>query len=334
MVNLYSYRANKLRIFTWHIHGSYLYYLSQGDYNIYIPVTKEKNEGYYGRGTTFPFGKNVIEVDAAEVKNMEFDCILFQTNKNYLVDQYDVLSEGQRKLPRIYLEHDPPAKHPTDTKHIISDPEILVVHVTHFNKLMWNNETDNVKVIDHGITNQVVDYTGELEKGIVVINHLHQRGRKLGADIFEKVSRHVPLDLVGMGTKEYGGLGEVLHPQLPAFISKYRFFFNPIRYTSLGLAVLESMMIGLPFVGLATTEYVTVVDNEVSGFIHTDVDYLIQQMQLLLKDRTLAQTMGSRGKANAEKRFNIQRFTKEWKETFEYITHPTLKYEKTNSIYK
>jgi glycosyltransferase involved in cell wall biosynthesis len=333
MANLFTQQAERLRIFTWHIHGSYLYYLSQGDYDIYIPVNEEKNEGYYGRGSTFSFGKNVIEVDAAEVKNMQFDCILFQTNKNYLVDQYDVLSEEQRMLPRIYLEHDSPAKHPTDSRHIITDPEILVVHVTHFNKLMWNNETENVKVIDHGITAPVVEYTGELEKGIVVINHLHQRGRKLGADIFEKVSKHVPLDLVGMGTKEYGGLGEVLHPQLPAFISKYRFLFNPIRYTSLGLAVLESMMAGIPFVGLATTEYVTVIRNETSGFIHTNIDYLIEKMQLLLENKILAKTMGAQGRADAEKRFNIQRFIKDWKETFEHIINSTCNYEKENRIY-
>ena len=333
MVHPYSYQAERLKVFTWHIHGSYLYYLSQGDYDIYIPVNKEKNEGYYGRGSTFPFGKNVIEVEAAEVKNMQFDCVLFQTNKNYLIDQYEILSEEQRMLPRVYLEHDPPAKHPTDTKHIISDPEILVVHVTHFNKLMWNNETDNVKVIDHGITKPNIEYTGDLEKGIVVINHLHQRGRKLGADIFEKVRKHVPLDFIGMETKEYGGLGEVLHPQLPAFTSKYRFLFNPIRYTSLGLAVLESMMAGVPFVGLATTEYVTVVDNEVSGFIHTDIDYLIEKMRLLLENKAMAQTMGEKGKISAEKRFNIQRFVKEWKETFEHTINLTCNYETKNSIY-
>jgi hypothetical protein len=333
MANLFTQQAERLKIFTWHIHGSYLYYLSQGDYNIYIPVNKERNEGYYGRGSTFPFGKNVIEADAAEVRNMQFDCILFQTNKNYLVDQYDVLSEEQRMLPRIYLEHDPPAKHPTDTKHIINDPEILVVHVTHFNKLMWNNETGNVKVIDHGIIQPNVSYTGELEKGIVVINNLYQRGRKLGADIFEKVRQQVPLDLIGMGTKEYGGLGEILHPQLPQFIGRYRFLFNPIRYTSLGLAVLESMIIGLPFVGLATTEYVTVTGNEVSGFIHTDIDYLIEKMQMLLMDKALAQRLGEQGKLNAEKRFNIQRFVKEWKETFEEVINSTCNYEKENRIY-
>jgi len=193
------------------------FYLSQGDYDIYIPVNKQKNEGYYGRGDTFPYGNNVIEINASEVRNMQFDCILFQTQKNYLIDQYEVLSELQRSLPRIYLEHDPPLKHPADTKHIITDKDILVVHVTHFNKLMWYNETNNVKVIEHGITQPKAAYTGEFEKGIVVINHLHQRGRKLGADIFEKVKKHIPLDLVGMGTKEYGGLGEILHPDLPAF---------------------------------------------------------------------------------------------------------------------
>ena len=316
MFNLNHDRGERLKIFTWHIHGSYLYYLSQASFDIYIPVTSDKKEGYYGRGKTFPFGKNVIEVEANEVKHISFDCILFQTNKNFLVDQYEILTEEQRRLPRIYLEHDPPSKHPTDTKHIITDPEILVVHVTQFNKLMWENDTGNVKVIDHGIMPSKVGYSGELERGIIVVNHLHQRGRKLGADIYEKVKQHVPVDLVGMGTKEYGGLGEVLHPQLPGFISRYRFFFNPIRYTSLGLAVLESMMAGIPFVGLATTEYVTVIENGISGYIHTDVDYLVEKMKMLLSDKFLASELGMAGKKIVEQRFNIHRFAKEWEETF------------------
>ena len=32
---------------------------------------------------------------------------------------------------------------------------------------------------------------------------------------------------------ELGGIGEVPNPALPNFLSHYRFFFNPIRYTSL-----------------------------------------------------------------------------------------------------
>lgn len=335
MFDLNHTSGKRLKIFTWHIHGTYLYYLSQGNYDLYIPVDTEKSEGYYGRGETFPFGDNVIEVNAADVKNMQFDGILFQTNKNYLFDQFEILSEEQRKLPRIYLEHDPPAKHPTDTKHVVNDPDVLLVHVTHYNNLMWYTEHANIKVIDHGVIAPNVQYTGELEKGIVVVNNLHVRGRKLGADIYDEIKKRIPIDLIGMGTAEHGGLGEIMHPQLPAFISRYRFFFNPIRYTSLGLAVLESMMAGVPFVGLATTEYVTVVQNEVSGFIHTDIDYLVKKMQALLDDKALAMQIGTAGKTAVATRFDIKRFTKDWEETFEMVIQKKqTNYEKTSSIYQ
>jgi glycosyltransferase involved in cell wall biosynthesis len=313
-----------MKVFTWHIHGSYLYFLSQGDYEIYIPVTEtKKEEGYYGRGETFPFGKNVIEIPVDQVKNMEFDCILFQTNKNYLVDQYQILSEAQRKLPRIYLEHDPPWQHPTNTKHIMQDEEVTFVHVTHFNRLMWDNGDIKTKVIEHGTIDPQVQFTGEIERGIVVINNLPSRGRLLGLDLFLEARKHVPLDLVGMGTGELG-LGEVLHPQLPSFVSKYRFFFNPIRWTSLGLAICEAMMIGIPVVGMATTELASVIQNGRSGFIHTDLNYLIEKMKSLLNNKELAVQLGNEGKKTAGERFNIKRFTQEWKELFVRTIHKQL----------
>jgi glycosyltransferase involved in cell wall biosynthesis len=313
---------NRLKIFTWHIHGSYLYYLSQGPYDIYIPVGDRREEGYYGRGQTFPFGPNVIEVPAGEVRDQSFDCILYQTNKNFLIDQYEILSESQRLLPRIYLEHDPPREHPTDSVHIMRDGNVCLVHVTPFNRLMWSAAVPMVKVIDHGICpSPGVSYSGELDRGIVVINHLHQRGRKLGADLFDGIRKEIPLDLAGMGTAEHGGLGEVLHPLLPAFISRYRFFFNPIRYTSLGLSFLEAMMSGIPVVALATTEYSTVIRNEVSGYIHTDIRYLTEKMRLLLQDRDLASELGRRGREEAENRFGIKRFTRDWENLFDEVIH-------------
>lgn len=304
-----------MKIFTWHIHGSYLFYLSQGNYEIYIPVKDEKTEGYYGRGETFPFGNNVIEIPAEQVKDHHFDCILFQTNHNYLVDQFEILSQEQRQLPQIYLEHDPPSQHPTNTRHLVNDPEITLVHVTHFNNLMWNSNHVPVKVIEHGVIDSGIHYSGHLAKGIVVINNLPARGRLLGFDIFQQVRRDIPLDLAGMNTGDWG-MGEVLHPQLPQLESQYRFFFNPIRYTSLGLAVCEAMMMGIPVVGLATTELSAVIDNGYSGFIHTDIDYLIGKMKLLIENRQLALEIGNNGRKAALKRFNIERFTKDWEALF------------------
>ena len=305
----------RLKIFTWHIHGSYLYYLSQGNYDIYIPTKPEKTEGYYGRGETFPFGDNVIEIPANEVRTQRFDCILFQTNQNFKSDQFEILSDEQRVLPKIYLEHDPPRQHPTDTKHLIDNPNLTLVHVTHFNKLMWDNNRTPTRVIEHGVTAPIVSYSGELDKGIVVINNLPTRGRLLGLDVFLDVRKQVKLDLVGMGTGDLG-LGEVLHPQLPEFQSKYRFFFNPIRYTSLGLAICEAMMMGIPVVGLATTELSAVIVNGYSGFIHTDVNYLIGKMNLLISDPELAKEIGANGREVAIKRFNIDRFARDWEQLF------------------
>jgi len=322
----------RLSIFTWHIHGTYLYYLSQGDFDIYIPVANSKREGYYGRGETFPFGENVIEIPEEQVKTCKFDCILFQTHRNYLLDQYELLSDEQRRLPAVFVEHDPPQQYPADTRHVVDDPRVTVVHVTHFNRLMWHNNTGNVRVIEHGVIPPDVHYTGEYNKGIVVINHMHQRGRKLGADIFDRISREIPLDLAGMGTKEYGGLGEVLHPGLASFTSKYRFMFNPIRYTSLGLAVCEAMMIGLPVVTLATTEYTTVIKDGINGFIHTDVDYLVEKMKLLLDNPSMAAKLGFAAKKTAQERFGIERFVDDWEKLFESVTNKkTRLYETTGS---
>lgn len=315
---LSQYEGPALRIFTWHIHGSYLYYLSQGNYEIYIPVNTARSEGYYGRGGTFPFGDNVHEIPAGEVRDAVFDLILFQTDENYLSDQFDVLSAEQRRLPRIFLEHDPPWDHPANTRHPVDDPEVVLVHVTHFNKLMWDNHRQPVHVIEHGVADPGINYSGHLNKGIVVINNLPARGRLLGLDIFKEIKQHIPLDLVGMGTGELGE-GEVLHPELPAFISQYRFFFNPIRYTSLGLAVCEAMMLGMPVVGLATTEMALTISNGYNGFVDTNIDTLIEKMRYLLNDRGAAVEIGQNARRTAMSRFNIGRFTQDWENLFHEV---------------
>lgn len=310
-----------LRVLTWHIHGSYLYYLTQTPCIFYLPYKNNKEEGYGARTASFPWGDNVISITAEDVKHTEFDCILFQSKKAYLEDQYELLSEEQLALPKIYLEHDPPREVPTDTKHIVDNPEMLLVHVTHFNNLMWDNNRTPTKVIEHGVlVDENVRYTGELEKGIVVINGIVKRGRRLGLDVFEKVREKIPLDIVGMLSEEVGGLGEINNRELSAFTAKYRFFFNPIRYTSLGLSVCEAMMAGIPVIGLATTEMVVTVKNDHSGYIHTDVDFLIDKMQMLLSDHSKAKQLSVGARQTANEKFNIERFKKDWLQTFEEVT--------------
>ncbi|MGE5249354.1 MAG: glycosyltransferase [Bacteroidota bacterium] len=311
----------RLRVLTWHIHGSYLYYLVQAPHEFYLPVKDGRPEGYAGRTESYPWPENVHEVPAQEVRNLDLDCVLFQSRKNYFEDQFEILSPEQRRLPRLYLEHDPPRRHPTDTRHPVDDPAILLIHVTHFNQLMWDSGRTPSRVIQHGVLiPEGIKYTGETLRGLVIINNLKLRGRRLGLDIFESVRQQVPLDLAGINSEQLGGLGSFSHRELLEMEGHYRFIFNPIRYTSLGLSICEAMMIGMPVVGLATTEMATAIENGLTGYVDTDVSRLVTHMNRLLTDPEEAQILGRGARREALKRFNIQRFILDWDDAFASVT--------------
>lgn len=307
-----------IRVLTWHIHGSYLYYLSQAPVQLYVLSKPDRGPGYAGRHGHFPWGPNVHDMPVAELRGRQFDCVLFQARQHYLEDQHTLLTDAQRKLPQIYLEHDPPRESPFDTPHVVDDPNVLLVHVTQFNRLMWNSRRTPTCVVPHGVmVPEHVRYEGGLARGIVVINHLARRGRRLGEDVYRALRREVPLDLVGMGAEESpGGLGEIQHGQLPAFMARYRFFFNPIRYTSLGLAVCEAMMLGIPVLGLATTEMATAIENGRSGYVDNDPERLAAVMRRLLEDPAEAKRLGDGARAAALERFHIARFARDWESVF------------------
>jgi len=323
----------RLNVLTWHTHGSYLYYLSQAPHEFHVLARPGRPPGYGGRCGPFPFGPNVRDLPAGAAREREFDCILFQEDHHWHKDQYELLTPAQRALPRIYLEHDPPgllpgapAGHagtawPTDVRHPVDDPNVLLVHVTPFNHLMWDSGRTPTRVVEHGVMlPEGVRYGGELARGLVVTNHLARRGRRMGADLFAALRQHVPLDLVGMGSGELGGLGEVDHPQLPALVARYRFLFSPVRYSSLSLSTLEAMMAGVPVVALATAEMATVVEHGVSGFAVTDTRQLEAAMHALLDDPGLARRMGASARRTALERFSIGRFSADWDAALRHVT--------------
>jgi hypothetical protein len=304
-----------LKVFTWHVHGSYLHSLAQTGHELFIPVKPGDPEGYGGVPAGWP--DTIHEVPVEDVPDLELDVVLFQSARNWIEDQFETLSPSQRALPRVYVEHDPPRGSPTDTRHVLDDPDVLLVHVTAFNDLMWDSGRTPTRVIEHGVTiPEGINFRGDLQRGIVVVNNLQKRGRRLGLDIFELARTEVPLDLVGMNAEALGGLGEFGRDELPDMMSRYRFFFHPIRYTSFGMAVCEAMMVGMPIVALATTEMPTVIENGASGFISNDPRRLVNAMHELLADRRLAARMGEEARRIAHERFGIARFAADWDRAF------------------
>ena len=104
--------------------------------------------------------------------------------------------------------------------------------------------------------------------------------------------------------------------QLPGFVADFRYFLNPIRYTSLGLSVIEAMMVGLPILGLATTEMPTVITNGVNGWLETRPERLVPVARELMNDIDLARRWGEAARRTAEERFGIDRFVADWMRVF------------------
>src|SRR5699024_12204250 len=100
-------------------------------------------------------------------------------------------------------------------------------------------------------------------------------------------------------------------------MSQYSFFFHPIRYTSLGLSLCEAMMIGMPVVSLATTEAPLVIKNGYNGYVHNDLDYLIDKMKILLSIESVRCPISKNARNTAKELFDINRFVRELEEVFE-----------------
>ncbi len=309
----------------WQIHGSYLNSLVQGfaafsktAHRFYLPTKPERPEGYGGRGAGHAWSPETVEVPAEEVRDLDLDLVIYQTEKNFTEDAREILTPEQSALPAIYLEHNTPQGRINEMIHPVDDPGILLVHVTHFNDLFWDTRRTPTRVIDHAVVpTEAGGYTGELTRGVSLVNDMPRRKRVVGADVFRRVRGEVPLDLFGFDSREAGGFGDLPQAEVHERMKAYRFYFNPVRYTSLPLSVLEAMELGLPIVALATTELVTVIEDGVNGYVSTDVGRLVERMRGLLADPEEARRLGEAGRRTARERFGLERFMADWEAAFE-----------------
>lgn len=308
----------RLNILIWHIHGSYLNALARVEHNWWLPVKPGRPEGYGGRGASFDLPDYMREVPFDAVRDLDLDLVIYQTPRNLQIDSPEILSDAQRRLPRIYLEHNAPRPHPVDTRHpVADDPTTLLVHVTAYNKVMWDNGQAPTTVIEHSVSiDPSASYSGDLACGLTVVNGMARRPRIAGYDLLLQAREHVPIDAAGMESEQIGGLGDIPYRDLHKTVARYRFLYSPMRYTSLPLAVVEAMTIGSPVVALATTELPSVIEDGVTGYISNDPEVLIERMRRLIDDHDEARRLGAAAKQVASTRFGLDRFRRDWNDAF------------------
>jgi glycosyltransferase involved in cell wall biosynthesis len=158
-----------------------------------------------------------------------------------------------------------------------------------------------------------------------VVNEPVRRNRITGTDLLPLFARSAPLDVFGMGTDDLAArlgldpstpirsLGDLPQHRMHAEMARRRVYLHPLRWTSLGLALIEAMHLGMPVVALAATEAPEAVPPG-TGYCSTDTDRLARGLRELVAEPELAARMGSAARRHALDRYGLDRFLASWED--------------------
>ena len=318
-----------MRVLLWHVHGSWATSFVQGPHDYVVPVLPDHGPDGLGRAQSWDWPASVRELPPDELADSAPDVVLLQRpHEAELLRSWTGLRAGV-DVPAVYVEHNTPDGDGSGTRHPMADQaSVPVVYVTHFNALTWDCGMTPTRVIEHGVVDPGHLYTGEIPRAAVVVNDPIRRRRTVGTDLLPVFARQVPLDVFGMrvaglpehlevdpgfdpaSLRPYEDLPQArMHDQL----ARRRVYLHTTRWTSLGLALLEAMHLGMPVVVLGTTEAFRAVPPG-SGTVSADLDELGTSLRELLHDPARARATGAAGRRAVLARYSLARFLDDWDE--------------------
>jgi glycosyltransferase involved in cell wall biosynthesis len=301
-----------VRILLWHVHGAWTTSFVHGRHDYVVPVLADRGPDGRGRAQTYAWPDSVRELPPDALAEEPLDLVILQRpHEEQLAREW-----LQRDVPTVYVEHNAPQGRIADMRHPVADRDDLVlVHVTHFNDLFWDAGATPTCVIEHGIVDPGERYSGELPRAAVVINEAPRRDRVTGTDLLTRFAAGAPIDLFGIDGENVRApvtfAGDLPYDPLHDAMARRRVYLHPIRWTSLGLSLLEAMHLGMPVVALATTEVREAVP-ETAGAVSTSVDALVAALARLVADPDEARERGRAARAAALDRYGLERFHGDW----------------------
>jgi glycosyltransferase involved in cell wall biosynthesis len=310
-----------MRILLWHVHGSWTTAFVQGRHDYLIPTVPDRGPDGRGRAETWTWPPSAVEVTPEECADREVDLVVLQRPEELdgLAERWLGGRRPGRDVPAVYVEHNAPQGRIGEMRHPAADrDDLTLVHVTHFNDLFWDAGATATRVIEHGIVDPGYRYTGELPRAVAVINEARRRGRVTGTDLLARLNGTVPLDLFGMDAGALGGVENPPQARLHQEMARRRVYLHPIRWTSLGLSLLEAMHLGMPVVALATTEAPEAVPPD-AGVLSTNVETLRSALRDFIVDPERARAAGEAARAAALERYGLERFLRDWDALIEEV---------------
>ena len=309
-----------MRIMVWHVHGGWMNGFLRGTHEYLIPRSPDETDS-----PVLPDNAHLIS--ESQLHDEHIDLIVLQRLEELDETQRLLGRIPGRDLPAVFVEHNTPQPHAVDQRHPLADQSrIPIVHVTHFNRLMWDNGDAPTHVIEHGIPDPGHLYTGEIPALGVVINEPVRRGRAMGTDLLPHFAEVGRLDAFGIDSQLLPAalnlppnrlriVGNFGPTELHAELARRRAYLHTTRWTSLGLSLLEAMSLGMPVLALATTEAHRAVPPD-AGAIAADPEELCAAARTLLDDPEEARRRGTVARQFARERYGLTRFLHEWNAVF------------------
>lgn len=311
-----------MRVLLWPIHGGYADAFVRGSHEYLLAVAGDRpgeDDGVSGWGWT---RARAVPADALRVEDVDI-VVLQRPEEIALVERLTGRVPGP-DLPALYLEHNTPGGAVATTRHPLAEQrDIPIVHVTHFNRLFWDNGIAPTSVIEHGVPDPGPLYSGELARIGVVVNEPVRRWRAVGTDLLPAFSRDGPLDVFGIDAGRVRDAFDDGSPIVPieslppdrlhAELARRRLYLHPFRWTSLGLSLLEAMHLGMPVVALATTEVPRAVPAD-AGIVSADIEELRRAVRRLLHEPEWARQLGARAREHVLAHYGLPAFLTHWDE--------------------
>lgn len=302
-----------MRILSWHVHAAWSTAFFAGPHEYVVPVLPDRGPSGRGRARTYSWPRSVVEATPEQLRRLDLDLVVLQRPEEAELAQ----KWTGRQLPAVYVEHNTPRGDGPNTRHPFADrDDLTIVHVTHFNELFWDCGGTRTVVIEHGVPEPAARWTGELPRLAVVTNEPVRRARITGTDLIGRFTPIAPVDVFGLGLSglDIAGVtavGDLPPAALHPAVARRRAYLHLTRWTSLGLSLIEAMLMGCPVVVLATTEAVRAVPAH-AGVLSTNVAELVEAARHYLTDLADAGRTGARARKAALERYGLSRFLADW----------------------
>lgn len=309
------------------MHGGYTDSLIGGAHDYVFPPRGPDGRGGLSR-LDGRAPSSARELSWAELRDEPPDVVVLQRMSDLQDCAVRIGRRPGRELAAVWLEHNTPRARAPDAWHPVAEvPGVLIVHVTHFNALLWDCGDAATTVVEHGVADPGHHYSGSRARLAFVVNEPVRRWRVTGTDLLPRFA--------GLGVDAFGidgwllancfdgagspGLrfaGNLQPTELYGGVARRRAYLHLNRWTSLGLSLIQAMLLGLPVLALDTTEASRAIPAG-AGCVSNDVAELRRCAEVLLADADEARARGAVARAAALERYPLDRFLASWDAAYE-----------------